>query len=227
MKRTTTLAAFILAGLFALSNSPAIAQDLDAPADAAQSVADTAEHAAEDAHAGGGSHGSSPSVIEGPKAGLIPAITALLSFGVVFGVLYVVVWPKLVQGLDERANKITEEIAAAENARAQAKDALADYEKSLSEARSEAQAMLDETKNQQAGLAAELRIKADAELNELRDRAKRDIEAAKKQALNEIYNESVNLAALMAGKILEREVNAGDQKRLVEESLAELASRGN
>ncbi len=56
----------------------------------------------------------------------------------------------------------------------------------------------------------------------MRDKAMRDIEAARRGALNEIYEESVAIATMMASKILQREVTADDRERLIEESLAEL-----
>ena len=71
-------------------------------------------------------------------------------------------------------------------------------------------------------LAAQLKSKNDAELSAMREKAKAEIESAKKQAIAEIYAESVNLATVMAGKILQREVTASDQQRLMDESLAEM-----
>lgn len=167
-------------------------------------------------------------VVPTAKQGLVPAITAIVVFGIVVFIMSAVVWPKITSGLDERANKIREEIAAAEAARAQAKSALEEYESSLSQARAEAQKMLEDTKAKQAELASELKAKADRELGEMRDRAMRDIEAARKSAVADIYNESVNLATHMASKILQREVTAGDRDRMIEESLRELeAARSN
>jgi F-type H+-transporting ATPase subunit b len=178
--------------------------------------------AADDAYGeGGGSakqDGPVPTVFEG----LPSAITAIVVFGIVVLILSTAVWPKITAGLDDRANKIRSEIEAAEAARAQAKTALEEYEKSLAEARAESQKMFETTKAQQAELAAELRAKSDRELSSLRDRAMRDIESAKKQAISELYAESVALATAMASKILQREVSAADQDRLIEESLAEL-----
>lgn len=186
---------------------------------AAPDPASDAAHAADD-HGGG--HEANP--IASPSEGMASGITAIVLFAVVFGILSVSVWPKITKGLDERNEKIKGEIAAAESARQQAKDALDEYEKNLAEARAESQRMLEETKAQQGELAAQLRAKADAELSEMRERAMADIEAAKKQALSELYTESVTLATVMAGKILQREVGAGDEQRLMDESLAEMKS---
>lgn len=159
------------------------------------------------------------------KQGLYSAVTTLVVFAIVFAILATKVWPVITKALDERANKIRDEIESAESARKQAKAALDDYQKSLADARAEAQQMLDKTRAQQNALAAELKAKADAELAAMRERAMKDIENAKRAAVNELYNHSANLAADMAGKILRRQVTAGDQQRLIEESLEQLGAR--
>lgn len=176
---------------------------------------------ADGAH-GGESHAANP--LANPQEGLATGITAIVIFVIVLGLLSTMVWPKIVKGLDERNEKIVGEIAAAEAARQQAREALDEYEKNLAEARAESQKMLEETRAQQSQLAAQLKANADTELGAMREKALAEIEAAKKQALGELYNESVNLATVMAGKILQRQVTADDQQRLMDESIAEMKS---
>lgn len=161
------------------------------------------------------------------EQGVVPMIVAFLVFAVVFAVLATKVWPTITKGLEERARKITEEIEAAENARKQAKDALEQYQQSLNQARAEAQKMIEQARAQQVALAAELKAKADVELGQMRERAMRDIEAAKRAAITEMYTQQSNLATAVASKILRRELNAGDQDALVQESLRELTSSRN
>jgi F-type H+-transporting ATPase subunit b len=211
MKRFA-LITVLLALAFALTSTTAIAAPDTGHGDAAASHVD--DH--------GAGHGGPASPLATPKEGFWTGVTAIVLFLIVFGLLSTMVWPKIVSGLDERNDKIKGEIAAAEDARMQAKEALNEYEKNLADARAQAQQMLEETKATQGELAAQLKARAETELNELREKAKADIEAAKKQALNELYSESVNLATVMAGKILKREVSVNDEQRLMEESLAEL-----
>jgi F-type H+-transporting ATPase subunit b len=173
----------------------------------------------DDAH-GGKAHAANP--LANPQEGLATGITAIVIFVIVLGLLSTMVWPKIVKGLDERNEKIVGEIAAAEAARQQAKEALNEYEKNLAEARAESQRILEETRAQQSQLAAQLKANADTELGAMREKALAEIEAAKKQALGEIYTESVNLASVMAGKILQRQVTVDDQQRLMDESIAEM-----
>lgn len=180
---------------------------------------------AADTHAAGGHE-----VVEAlptTAQGVVTGATAIVVFLLVFSVLAVKVWPTISKALDERASKIREEIESAEMARKQAKDALDQYQQSLAQARAEAQKMLDATKAQQAALAADLKAKADAELAQMRERAMRDIDSAKRAAISEIYADAANMASLVAGKILRREVRPADQQALVEESLAKLQSVNN
>ena len=169
-----------------------------------------------------GAHAAPAGVLPTLEQGIVPAIVTLVVFGVVLAILSVMVWPKISKGLADRENKIKGEIEAAEAARAQAKAALDQYEKSLADARVEAQKEIDKARQNAQLIAADLRAKADVELGAMREKAIREIDAAKKAALSEIYAESANLATAVAGKILKREVNSGDQQRLVQDALHEM-----
>ncbi|MGP1272826.1 MAG: F0F1 ATP synthase subunit B [Phycisphaerales bacterium] len=193
---------------------------LGLPADAALAAAPEPDAAA---HGDYDKHGVIGSAAQGTVAGL----AAIVVFLVVFAILSTQVWPKITGALDQREKKILDEIEAAEAARQQAKDALDQYEKSLAEAKAEAQQMLEQTKADQQKLAAELRAKSEVELRELKEKAQRDIEAARRAAVSEIYQEAAALATAAAEKILRREVNAGDQQKLIEEAVAELQTVRN
>ena len=178
------------------------------------------EHGGEAAHEAHEAVGAIPTV----KQGLVTGITALAVFLVVLIVLSWKVWPTISKGLDERASKIRNSIEEAEMAQKQAKQALEQYERNLASARAEAQKMLDDAKLQQQAIAVELKAKSDVELAQLRDKAKRDIDSAKAAAIAEIHAHATSLATAMASKILKREINAGDQQKLIQESLQEMGA---
>jgi F-type H+-transporting ATPase subunit b len=153
---------------------------------------------------------------------LLPLITSIVLFLIFFTILAKFVWPKILGALDDRERKILGEIESAEQAREQAKAAQAEYEQSLAEARREASEMIAKAKADAKSAAEELRARNESELSEMKQRAAKDINAAKQSAINELHAEATTLAAAIAGKILQREVTAEDQQRLVEESLKEL-----
>ena len=154
---------------------------------------------------------------------VLPAVTAFVVFGVVFAVLAKFVWPTIAKGLDERNSKIVGEIKAAEDARAAAKAAQSEFERSLANAREEAANMIKQARADAQRVADELKAKNDQELAEKVARANADIEAARKAAVAELQAQSAALAVEVASKILRRQVNDQDNQRLVQESLRELA----
>ena len=161
------------------------------------------------------------------QQGLWTGVTALVVFTIVFAVLALKVWPTISRGLDERANKIRDEIEAAEMARKQAKQSLDEYQMKLQEARTEAQRMIDQAKSQQLAMAASEKSKLEAELSKERERALRDIEAAKRAAVAELYSQSAVLATTLAGKILKRNITTSDHQQLIEESLGQMQGMRN
>jgi F-type H+-transporting ATPase subunit b len=177
-------------------------------------------------HAEHGAHPEEPKagVLPTAEQGITPMLVAIGVFIVVFGILSLKVWPMIVKGLKDREMKIRNSIEEAEMAQKQARQALEQYEKNLASARAEAQKMLDDAKIQQQAITAELKAKSDIELAQLRDKAKRDIDSAKAAAISEIHAHATSLATAMAAKILKREINAGDQQRMIQESLQEMGA---
>lgn len=157
---------------------------------------------------------------------LVPFITAIVVFLIVLAIAAKVIWPPIMKGLDERERKIREEIQSAEEAREQAKKVLSDYEKSLAQARDEANQMVAKAKADAKAVAEELRSKNEAELTEMKERAMREIHSAKRTAITELHQEAASLASGIASRILEREINEQDQQKLVEESMRKLAGVG-
>lgn len=203
-----------------VSGASALAQD------AVKHAADAAHAATEGAHAAAGEHGEKAGVLPTIEQGVVPMLVSIGVFAAVLAILSAKVWPAIAKGLSDREHKIKSEIEAAEKARADAKAALEGYERALADARSQAQKELDAAKAAATAAANELKAKSEADMAAAKDKAMREIDAAKKQALAEIYGEASGLATMVAGKILQRELNAGDQQRLVNDCLTQLQSVG-
>lgn len=159
------------------------------------------------------------------KQGIIAGIVAVVLFVTIFAILAVKAWPAIMKGLDAREAKIKSEIEAAEQARSDAKAALEQYKKDLAEARAQAQKELEAARSQQSSIYAEMKARNEQEMATLKEKTLREIEAAKKLALTEIHSQYATVATSVAGKILGREVNSGDQSRFVDEALSVLGKR--
>ena len=67
-----------------------------------------------------------------------------------------------------------------------------------------------------------MRRQNETEMANLKQRATKDIDSARRAAITELHAEASILASAIAGKILQREISADDQQNLVEETLREM-----
>ena len=75
-------------------------------------------------------------------------------------------------------------------------------------------------------VATGLRMQAQQEAEEIKERANRDIDAARKSALSDIYAQAAELSTNIASKILRRNLNPDDQRDLVNSSLEQFQTVG-
>lgn len=145
----------------------------------------------------------------------------LIFLGLVF-VLGKFVWPKILEGLQSREQKIHVDLVGAENANAEAKKTLAEYERKLSAAQAEARQVVEQARADAEQLKARLAEETEQEMARLRERATEDIQRAKRQALADLSAHAADLAVDVAGRILQRDIEAGDTDRLIQQSLDEM-----
>jgi F-type H+-transporting ATPase subunit b len=149
-------------------------------------------------------------------------IFTLIVFGLLCAILYWFAWPKISEGLDRREAAITAARDEAIRVKREAEEIRAKLQSEFANAHGEIRAMMDEARRDAEVLRAKEREAGQKEAAAERERAKREIETAKDTALQEIYQRSIQLAALMSQKAIRRQMTVEDQNRLVEESLAEL-----
>jgi F-type H+-transporting ATPase subunit b len=153
---------------------------------------------------------------------VMQSVAALIVFAILFAVLAKFAWGPILKGLQDRENKIREDLEKAEAGAKQAAATLAEYEKRLADAQEEARKLIEKGRADAERLAAQLKEQAGNEVNAQRQRAATDIEAARKQAVADLYNQAATLSTQIAGKILKREIRPEDQQALVQQSLQEL-----
>lgn len=166
--------------------------------------------------------GDAPSLIGPITAGLVPAITTLVIFLVLLVVLGKYAWGPIASGLKAREDKIRKDIADAEAARARAEATLRDYEQKLAEAQDQIRALIQAATADADKAAEQIRYRGRVEAEEIKEKANRDIEASRDEAVREIYAQAAELSTGIAEKIIRRNLNADDQRDLVNESLNRL-----
>lgn len=154
------------------------------------------------------------------------ALWVVIIFLVLLVVLYFTAWKNVLGGLKAREDRIRKDIAEAEAARARAEATLKEYNAQLATAENRVREMINSATKDGERVATEIRMRAQAEAEDAKKRAMKDIDAAKQQALAEIYKTAAELSTSIAEKILRRNINAEDQKDLVKRSLDEFQSVG-
>jgi len=161
-----------------------------------------------------------------PFAGTIyQAIATAVVFLVVLVVLKKTAWGKILQGLQDRENRIRQDLTDAEKAAAQADQTLKQYQAKLAEAQAEGGRIIDQSRADAERVAQQIREEAESQITQMRQRATNDIASAKEQAIQDLYSEMASLSTAVASRILNREVKVEDQQQLIETSLDELASK--
>ena len=163
---------------------------------------------------------SSGSFLVSPNVGLM--VWTLVVFGLTMWLLWKVAFPRIAEALDKRQRAIEDSIDAAERTRAEADRLLAEYRERLAEARGQADEIVSRARK--TGEAAENEILADARTKreEMMEQTRRDIEAETRRAIQEIRKEVADLTVQATEKVTRKSLDTADQKRLVEEALAEL-----
>jgi F-type H+-transporting ATPase subunit b len=169
-----------------------------------------------------GEHAAERSVIPSHKEALIPAATTLIVFAFLLAVLGKFAWGPIASGLKSREDKIRKDIADAEASRRNAEATLKQYNDQLATAEGRIRDMLNKAQVDGEKLATNIRMQAQQEAEEAKERATRDIEASKNAAIREVHAQTADLATSIASKILRRNLNADDQRELVKQSLDQL-----
>ena len=155
-----------------------------------------------------------------PNVGLM--IWVLVVFFISLFILRRWVFPRITAALDARARDIDESIDSAHRTREEAEQLLAEYRERLTEARAQSDEIV--ARARQAAEVHEREAKEHGReiAQEAAQRAQRDIEAATKQALDEIRREVADLTIMATEKVTRKALSETDQRRLVDEALGEI-----
>ena len=163
---------------------------------------------------------SGGSFLVSPSVGLM--VWTLVLFGVSMYILAKVAFPRIAEALDKRQRAIEESIDTAERTRREADELLAEYRERLTAARQQADEIV--ARARKAGEAQEAEAIADGRQRreELLEQARKDIQAETRRAIQEIRAEVADLTILATEKVTRKTLTGEDQRRLVDEAVAEL-----
>ena len=155
-----------------------------------------------------------------PNFGLI--FWMALAFLTLLFLLSKYAWGPITAALAERETTIETSLTRAEKALAEAKQLAADNEKARRDAELQAQQILRDAREAADASRAEQVEKTRAQIRQMQATAEAEIEREKQQALAELRSEVADLAIQAAEKILHENLDAGRQKKIVDDFIADL-----
>ncbi len=124
--------------------------------------------------------------------------------------------------LDKRRKLADKEIREARSAQEEADSLRLKYEDSLSSAQEQADRIVSDAKTAAEDRADRILKQAEIVAAGIRSKAEADIEQEKRHAVNEARNEIGSLAMDIAGKVVEKEINEADHKKLIEDFIKQV-----
>ncbi len=171
--------------------------------------------------------GSAAAAEEAPSpfaGGIGNMIVTLIIFGIVVFVLGKYAWPVLLRTLAEREQAIRKALEEARHEREEAARLLEQYRKQLDEARQQATAIVEEGRRDAEVVRRRLHEQAQQEAEQILARARQEIELATEAAKRELFDRVADLAVMIAGRILGRELRPEDHRDLVARSVEQIES---
>jgi F-type H+-transporting ATPase subunit b len=171
---------------------------------------------------------SAAAVLQEGKADLLSPNGGLMFWTIViFAILLVVLsrfaFKPMLSAVEARERSLQQAIDDAKRDRDEAARVLADHRAQLEQARSEAQKLIADGRATAEKLRNDLLEQTKAQQQEMLDRARRDIETEKTNAIASLRREAVELAIAGAGKVIERNLDTDANRKLVENFLGSVS----
>lgn len=156
-------------------------------------------------------------ILGGLGINLIAFLSQLISFGIVFLILWRWGFPLILRTLEKRQAVIREGVENAERARRELQEANARSEQILLEARRQAQETINQAAKAAEREANRIQEEAQVRAHQIEQQQIARIRQEAAQAREELSRLVVNLSIDAAGKVISKSVDTNDNRRLVEE----------
>ncbi|WP_078378620.1 F0F1 ATP synthase subunit B [Sutcliffiella halmapala] len=145
------------------------------------------------------------------------ALFQVITFLILLFLLRKFAWDKLLGIMKQREDHIAGEIQSAERSNEEARTLVEEQKALLKEARLEAQALVEGAKKIAEDQKADIVRAAQEESARLKESAKKEIVQEKEQAVVALREQVASLSVLIASKVIEKELNAQDQQKLIDD----------
>ncbi|MDD3368634.1 MAG: F0F1 ATP synthase subunit B [Lachnospiraceae bacterium] len=146
----------------------------------------------------------------------------ILAVFVLFLVLSNVLFNPVRKMMQDRQDKIKGELDQAAEDKQTAADLKAEYEDKLKNVDKEAEEILSDARKRAVANEAKIVAEAKEEAARIMERARAEAELEKKKAVDDVKKEIIQVASIMAGKVVSASMDTQIQDSLIDETLKEM-----
>jgi F-type H+-transporting ATPase subunit b len=154
-------------------------------------------------------------------------IAQIVNFFLLLIILRLTLYKPILKMLDERKQRISEGLNAAEIARAEATQAQANIQQQLDAARKEGQDMVANAQQIATRIQAEAREQAGRERGAALERATAEIQLERDRAIADLRGEFADITVRAAERVIGQSLDRQAHQRIIDETLAESNFGGN
>lgn len=149
-------------------------------------------------------------------------VTQIIGFILTVWILKAFAWKPLLKMLEDRKNKIAEDIGDAEKIKSDAEALLDDYNAKLRDIETEARSKIQDAVGEGNRIATEIREQAREEARQIVEKSREELARDIAKARVQLRDEMVGMAITAAEKIISAKLDEAEQKRLLEDFLKEV-----
>ncbi|MBQ7581269.1 MAG: F0F1 ATP synthase subunit B [Lachnospiraceae bacterium] len=150
------------------------------------------------------------------------AILTAVALFILFLVMSYLLFNPVRDMLKKRQEKIQNDIASADKDKQDAAQLKEEYDAKLKQADAEVDGILSEARRKAVANEAQIVAEAKEEAARIIKQARTEAELEKQRAADEMKQEMIQIASLMAGKVVSASIDTTVQNQLVEETLNEI-----
>lgn len=153
-------------------------------------------------------------------------IWTLVVFGLLFFILQQKAWPMMLEGLTKREDRIRGGLAEAQKAREEAQAMREKFQQEIASANQHARAVIEQATRDAQKAGDEIKAKALADIQAEKDRARHELELARDAAVQQLWEQTAQLATQISAKVIGRNLSPDDHRHLADEAIADLRRAG-
>ena len=146
----------------------------------------------------------------------------IVTFLIVLFILKVKAWGPLVEALEKREKQVEDSLKATKKAIEEAERVSSDYEESIRKAQAKAQQIISDAKTTGEKVKLDLETVANKKADEIIEKAKAQIDTERVRVINEIKTVAIEISLSAAAKVIEKNLDSDDNRKLVKEALDDI-----